>query len=602
METEEKLQKAIELVEKGRSVKSVANELMIPRSTLRDRLKNKSAKPSSLGRNPIFNAAQEEELANHVKELAKMFFGMSMGDLRRLAYSLAEENNIPHNFNKEKRMAGEDWLQGFLRRNPSISLRKPEPTSVNRINSFNKEEVDLFYKNLETIMDKKNFGPSQIFNVDETGISTVQNPGRILGPKGQKQVGAVTSWERGKNITVCCAMSASGSYVPPMFIFPRKRLTPLLEKDGPAGSLYRCSHNGWITEELFLEWLQHFQKITKPSEEEPVLLICDNHSSHISLSVYNFCKANHISLVSLPPHTSHRLQPLDICFFGPLKAAFSKECDAFLRTQTKPDRPLPKITPYDIAGLFNKAYMRVATIEKGVSGFASAGIYPLRPNKFSEEDFIGTRINSQEPMIIQDVEDIPQSSNNKEVESSSVQEVRPSTNPIINNLQPSTSNDHSPKAFTVSPSNIHALPVARSIKNSQGNRKKQHSIILTNTPMKDVLQQAQNKKVAKLALKPKKKCSEKNEKPKQRRKSRKNACKRKIKIESSSEEDNDKVVFQDSSDGEDGVFTVEDEICIICGEFGQSEVWYRCIICGKWAHAQCSGYDSPNGYICDFCQ
>jgi hypothetical protein len=35
-------------------------------------------------------------------------------------------------------------------------------------------------------------------NKDETGISTVQNPGKILGQNGQKQVGSATSWERGK--------------------------------------------------------------------------------------------------------------------------------------------------------------------------------------------------------------------------------------------------------------------------------------------------------------------------------------------------------------------------------------------------------------------
>jgi hypothetical protein len=34
--------------------------------------------------------------------------------------------------------------------------------------------------------------------MDGTGISAVQDPGFILTPKGQKGVGSVTSWERGK--------------------------------------------------------------------------------------------------------------------------------------------------------------------------------------------------------------------------------------------------------------------------------------------------------------------------------------------------------------------------------------------------------------------
>lgn len=83
-------------------------------------------------------------------------------------------------------------------------------------------------------MDKYKFTPNNIYNCTETGISTVQDPGKILAPKGMKRVGSIKSWERGKNITLLCAMSASGSFVPPMFIFPRKRMTPQLEKDGPS--------------------------------------------------------------------------------------------------------------------------------------------------------------------------------------------------------------------------------------------------------------------------------------------------------------------------------------------------------------------------------
>lgn len=53
--------------------------------------------------------------------------------------------------NKEKHSAVDDWLHGFLARNPSISLRKPETISINRITVFNKEEVTIFFNNLEKI-------------------------------------------------------------------------------------------------------------------------------------------------------------------------------------------------------------------------------------------------------------------------------------------------------------------------------------------------------------------------------------------------------------------------------------------------------------------
>lgn len=101
-------------------------------------------------------------------------------------------------------------------------------------------EINRFFENLEAVMLKYKFEAENVYNADETGVTTVQKTEKIIAPKGQKRVGAVTSWERGKNVTVICAMSASGLFIPPLFIFPRQRHSPQLEKDGPPGAIYAC--------------------------------------------------------------------------------------------------------------------------------------------------------------------------------------------------------------------------------------------------------------------------------------------------------------------------------------------------------------------------
>lgn len=105
------------------------------------------------------------------------------------------------------------------------SIRKPEPTSLGRATSFNKTSIRLFYDKLGTVMDKYIFPPSRIWNIDETGVPTVLKPG-----KGNHTVGSITSGERGTNVTIIAAVSATGNSVPVMFIFPHKKYEKILIK------------------------------------------------------------------------------------------------------------------------------------------------------------------------------------------------------------------------------------------------------------------------------------------------------------------------------------------------------------------------------------
>jgi hypothetical protein len=44
-----------------------------------------------------------------------------------------------------------------------------------------------------------------------------------MSVKGKKQVGKLTTAERGRNVTVIFSMNATGHLIPSMFIFPRKK-------------------------------------------------------------------------------------------------------------------------------------------------------------------------------------------------------------------------------------------------------------------------------------------------------------------------------------------------------------------------------------------
>jgi len=146
-------------------------------------------------------------------------------------------------------------------------------------------------------------------------MTTVHKPSKILSSKGKHQIGAITTAERGRNITVVCCMSATGHYIPPAYIFPRKRMKAKLMDAAPAGSLPFCEGSGWMTCDLSGHYLEHVQKHASASCNNKMLLIVDGHSSHTkSLQMLDYASANGIIMPSLPPHTTHKMQPMDVAF------------------------------------------------------------------------------------------------------------------------------------------------------------------------------------------------------------------------------------------------------------------------------------------------
>lgn len=132
------------------SQKSAAEQFQLPRQTLRRHLNgsNKHAVDGKkhLGRAPILDTQLERELCEHVLLLESMLFGVSKETLQQLAYQLAVRNQIPDakSFNVDKQCAGRKWFTNFLRRNPEVSVRTPEATSIARAAGFNQKSVDVF--------------------------------------------------------------------------------------------------------------------------------------------------------------------------------------------------------------------------------------------------------------------------------------------------------------------------------------------------------------------------------------------------------------------------------------------------------------------------
>jgi hypothetical protein len=226
----------------------------------------------------VFSDAEESEPEKYILATSKLFHGLTTKDVRNLAYHYAIKNNatIPTGWCDEQH-ASSEWLSLFLKRKNKLSIRTPQATNLGRTTSCNKHNVEMFFANLGKVYDKYNFQWQDMYNVDETAVTTVQKPTRIISRKGVNQVGAMTSTESGSVVTMALAASASGNSIPPFFVFPRENYRGYFTANGPEGSTGSVNQSGWITGDDFLLFMEHFIKHTRGTKDRPELLLLENH-------------------------------------------------------------------------------------------------------------------------------------------------------------------------------------------------------------------------------------------------------------------------------------------------------------------------------------
>lgn len=90
----------------------------------------------------------------------------------------------------------------------------------------------------------------------------------------------------------------------------------------------------------------------------------------------NYCQKHSILVAVYPPHSTHKLQPLDVGLFSPLATFYSKELNTF----TQESQGLSQVKKRDFFRLFWLAYEKAFTSENILSAFQKTGINPLDPS------------------------------------------------------------------------------------------------------------------------------------------------------------------------------------------------------------------------------
>ena len=339
----------------------------------------------------VFTEEQEKCIMEYAIKIARMFYGLPTQAFRKMVLKYAEAVGSPAlpDVWRREGMATREWYYGFMFRHPKLTLKAPEGMSLARAIAFNRVNVEVFFKAYTEAVERHSFMPARIFNLDESGLSTVMKPCKVVCERG-RPVASQVARERGAHMTFVGIVNAAGQGFPPVFIISRKKMNPAFLRGTTAGTTVLLQSNGWMDHERFVETLQHLQKVSYSSVENKILLIMDNAECHMNIRAVEYAIQHGIVIVTLPPHTTAKLQPLDVSVFGPFKSVLRSIQDDF-----KLSNPHIPITEHMLPEMACRAWDKVCNVTNITNGFRATGIYPINRNIFPDDAFAGAEVTEQ---------------------------------------------------------------------------------------------------------------------------------------------------------------------------------------------------------------
>jgi hypothetical protein len=370
-------------------LREAATQYNIDKSTLSRRL-SKGDPATSSGGQLSLPRESELELTECLKVKSKWGFAESIEELKEhvktyVNSNINEDNEVGNHLRKYCKLRdnrpGKDWVISFMERH-HLSVKCPSALEkARKTAASNPDIIYQYYSTLEkeTIRLRIVHRPECVWNIDETSLFIDPRKLKVIASKGQKASRTQATSGR-EATTVMAGISAAGECLPPLIIFKGQKLQSTWRSPNAyKGTQYACSESGWMVSEIFYDWFKYFcLTIT----QRPLLLVYDGHSTHLTSAVILQARSENITIVKLPPHTTDKLQPLDVVCFKPLKTQWDKA----ISTWTK-DNNARRITKPEFVSLVGSVWDKVFTHDIIVKSFEKTGLYPVDRTVYPESEF-----------------------------------------------------------------------------------------------------------------------------------------------------------------------------------------------------------------------
>jgi hypothetical protein len=374
---EEKVQLAVQAIENSKknqkkplSARQAAQIFNIPRSTLLDRMNNRPCREELRVNDHKLDPIEEQTLIRYIIDQDVRGFPLRLSGVEDMANLLLAS--------RDGKPVGKHWARRFVDTQPTLKTRFNRPYDYQRALCEDPEVIGNWFRLLRNMMAKYGITDDDLYNFDETGFMMGQITSTLVVTRSDRH-GKAKSIQPGNRewATAIECINAKGWCIPPFVIVQGAyHLANWTTESGfPADWVIKPTPNGWTDNKTGLEWIQHFNKHTiKRTMGKYRMLILDGHESHVSAEFEQYCKENNIIPISMPPHSSHLLQPLDVALFSLLKRAYGDEINLFIRAS------INHITKSEFFIAFKAAHDKVFTEENMKAGFRGAGISPWNPD------------------------------------------------------------------------------------------------------------------------------------------------------------------------------------------------------------------------------